>query len=77
MTTDMHDAVDAVDDQRGEVEEPEGWFETMPVEDEPLPMAGFCNVCRHPIYRVGYNFRCTEGCRCLVLGCVQRAEDRR
>lgn len=75
---DVHEKLDQIDEQvEVTAEEYEaGWFATMPVEDEPMPLAGFCNMCRHPIRRQGYNFLCTEGCKCLMLGCVQRLEDR-
>jgi hypothetical protein len=29
-----------------------------------------CNVCKHPVYSIGKEWKCNEGCRCLMLGCV-------
>ncbi len=72
---DVHEKLDQIDEQV-ELTAEDGWFTPMPVEDEPLPWAGLCNMCGHPIYRQGYNFLCTEGCKCLMLGCVQRLEDK-
>lgn len=29
-----------------------------------------CNVCKHPVRSLGKEWKCDEGCRCLMLGCV-------
>lgn len=34
---------------------------------DPQP---YCNLCHHPIVRLGMDWICTEECRCLMIGCV-------
>lgn len=29
-----------------------------------------CKVCKHPVRSLGKEWKCDEGCRCLMLGCV-------
>lgn len=33
-----------------------------------------CNLCLHPIVRLGMDWVCTEGCRCIMIGCVPRVK---
>lgn len=29
-----------------------------------------CNVCKHDVRQLGKEWKCNEGCRCLMLGCI-------
>jgi hypothetical protein len=46
----------------------------VPLEVEPGTSTGVCRVCVHGIGRAGLpwdrEWRCAEGCRCLMVGCV-------
>jgi hypothetical protein len=31
-----------------------------------------CHQCGHLLRRIGYEWRCDEGCRCMMMGCAPR-----
>jgi len=31
----------------------------------------YCRCCSHEIHRLGNEWRCSEGCRCMMMGCTK------